>query len=302
MPSLLTHYNFAKNKTILPKEKALYRLQLLGNQGPDPFFFYGSVGSKNNMTAINSFGSLLHHINPLNLFLFFLDYAQKDLENKNKILAYLEGLISHYILDRNCHPYVFYRTEQENHKNLIDHQRFEANIDRFYQKENKHIHPINAIKANKKDVALISKIFFEFAKSINYENIDENSFLNSYKAMVLAELIIFSFIGIRKCIFNTFLKNSTINAMSTPLKLEGKIDYLNLKKELWQMPNTAKNHYESFPELMQNAEKEYLYVHNLLLKNDIKKELDLFINNTQHDGIKVGDSITYFNSVYKSLS
>jgi hypothetical protein len=109
MPAITTHYSFALEMgKLFPS--AYPEARYLGAQGPDPFFFYGQFPWKKrkNKKEIDAYGSLLHHIDiatrstPLSSK--FMRRREKD---KELLFAYIEGLFLHYVLDRDCHPYIF---------------------------------------------------------------------------------------------------------------------------------------------------------------------------------------------------
>ena len=143
MPAFYTHYTFVEKNT---EQKDKYaRIRALGGQGPDVFFFYGySLGKRENKSKIRDFGTYLHHTNISAAYNFLLEYANNQPEKK-MLLAFVKGLFMHYVLDRNCHPYIFFRTgfptsenptEQEKTKYMNYHVRFESILDTIYGKLN----------------------------------------------------------------------------------------------------------------------------------------------------------------------
>lgn len=110
MPQMVTHYQFgldaatgldAAGKT--PETRAAF---LLGNQGPDPFFYLVISPGK---LALAEFGSLLHEQRPGSLLCAAAVYVG-GLQGRRKSIgqAYLAGLACHYLLDRNVHPLVYF--------------------------------------------------------------------------------------------------------------------------------------------------------------------------------------------------
>jgi|AGTN01.1.fsa_nt_gi hypothetical protein len=109
MPALIFHNYFARRIfEILPpvarraaeKENKAY---LLGSQGPDVLFYL-----RYYKPPINLLGSRIHEYG--NQYSFFQragEYARE--KNSDVLNAYLAGFICHYALDRNFHPYVFFR-------------------------------------------------------------------------------------------------------------------------------------------------------------------------------------------------
>ncbi len=107
MPSAYAHYKFGKMvipglpkdiKNVIKKYPAPFKA---GLQGPD-FLFYYRAFSKNK---INQIGVSIHHKD----FYPFMTHAVKIVNKYGKNssqYSYLLGLICHYVLDKNCHPYV----------------------------------------------------------------------------------------------------------------------------------------------------------------------------------------------------
>lgn len=302
MPSVLTHHFFNLTSGIIYKDKDLKDLQKLGAQGPDPFFFYGVTHPfwKNKKT-VTGFGSFLHHIDPAQTFIFFLEKALGDPENKEVILAYLQGIVNHYVLDRNCHPFVFYKTGFGSKYSMFDHQRFESNIDVHFYQASKTT-PTKAIHANVKQVEIISHVYFELAQKLEYSGIEKDSFLKSYKQMLTTEAVLFSRLGIKKFFVNLFLKHTSINAMCKPLNFEGKIDYLNDKKTEWRHPANLAIFNFSFLELVERAQNELKIIQELIVRasngEDVQKDIYKFTNELNHDGNLLSEKFVEYNSVY----
>ena len=125
MPSILTHYIFNQSLNSSTSLEAN-----IGSQGPDPLFFY-FCGLKNypNTKLICEYGNVLHKMNPTSTLIYFYNYALKqNSDDKNILLNYLKGFISHYSLDSTAHPYIFYKSgfsltddKKEVKKYFLDH-------------------------------------------------------------------------------------------------------------------------------------------------------------------------------------
>lgn len=107
MPAIYTHYYFAQEVlTTLPEQiqeiihKYPYEYYL-GTQGPD-FFFYDRPFKHNNLSK---YGSEYHRLPG---YTFFLK-AKKELsfyQDKEPLVAYIYGFLSHYVLDSLMHSYI----------------------------------------------------------------------------------------------------------------------------------------------------------------------------------------------------
>ena len=110
MPALLTHYLFGEsNLSLLPEHlratESCRRAFLVGNQGPDPFFF--AVTSTRG-GEVRSMGSKMHEGRMAACFDALrsgLGCLPADLREVG--VAFVCGMLGHYVLDRATHPYVY---------------------------------------------------------------------------------------------------------------------------------------------------------------------------------------------------
>lgn len=303
MPSILTHYFFINdcldNYDFLLNDKSI---ALLGAQGTDPFYFYGNLLKHKDKKDINNFASHIHNDNPLNLYIHFINEANKlDKTNRDFVFSYIYGLLNHYILDRICHPYVFYYSgiDEDFMKN---HQKFETNIDVLLRQHfNNYIKPSSTIKNDINSLDILSNIYYTYSNNHDLK-LNENTFIKAYKDMYNIQNILYSKHGFKKLIFHTFMKNSQVDNTSMPLKIKDGIDYLNLNKNLWQHPTKNFKMSLSFLELMDYAKKEFNKIKKILLNAynhlDYENDLESFINNINHSGIIIGDKMLYSNPVF----
>lgn len=303
MSSILTHYFFINdcfdNYDFVLNNKSI---ALLGAQGTDPFYFYGNLLKHKDKKDINNFASHIHNDNPLNLYIHFINEANKlDKTNRDFVFSYIYGLLNHYILDRICHPYVFYYSgiDEDFMKN---HQKFETNIDVLLRQHfNNYIKPSSTIKNDINSLDILSNIYYTYSNNHDLK-LNENTFIKAYKDMYNIQNILYSKHGFKKWIFHTFMKNSQVDNTSMPLKIKDGIDYLNLNKNLWQHPTKNFKMSLSFLELMDYAKKEFNKIKKILLnaynRLDYENDLESFINNINHSGIIIGDKMLYSNPVF----
>lgn len=103
MPASYAHYRFGK--LVLPKLPSdvrqciqrFRRMYDVGLQGPDFFFYYNPFFQ----TSVGSLGSQFHAQSGQEFFTRVCAQAESE-----AALAYLYGLLGHYCLDSQCHPYV----------------------------------------------------------------------------------------------------------------------------------------------------------------------------------------------------
>lgn len=298
MPAFYTHFTFVK-KNIDPKDKYA-QILALGGQGPDVFFYYGySLAKREKKSQKRYFGTFLHHTNISDAYSFLIEYACKQ-KDKDMLLAYIKGLFMHYIIDRNCHPYIFYRSGfslngQENPKYVCNHALFESILDKVYSKNcNTLTAPAKYIRCSKDDVVSISKMFYKLARFLKYDSIDKDTFYEAYKDFVFAQKALYSPLGVKKFfIHNVFCKNSLIDCMCMPVneKKYDSHDVLNLSHRVWRDCISGIERTESFLELVDNGVKEVAKIDTVLKKAaknpNVRDDIKKFVNNIDHDGFTV---------------
>lgn len=135
MPNIWTHFLFGEQllQKVAPQlvwtDTRLRHLFRVGSQGPDPLFYHRFLPwqSKKGMPAL---GSAMHssQCGPV-LIDFIRAAAGKPLEDVT--VVYVLGFLTHHILDRNMHPYVFYKSGFGKY----DHQKFEILMDTLIVKQ-----------------------------------------------------------------------------------------------------------------------------------------------------------------------
>lgn len=128
MPNIWTHCMFGQSLAeragfsadLEQRENGnLYRL---GCQGPDLLFFHRFLPwQRGSMTKL---GSAMHerHCGP---FLMTMADCSRTTGERSPLFRYALGFMTHHVLDRTMHPYVFYRGGYR----PWDHQRFEVAMD-----------------------------------------------------------------------------------------------------------------------------------------------------------------------------
>lgn len=309
MPASLTHYTFTRSNTALD---AFSKVRYLGGQGPDVFFFYGNAHKKRcDKKILQGFGSKLHHMDVGPAYSFLVNYAQKS-PDKEMLFAYLEGLFAHYVLDRNVHPYVFYRTgfstdESKAKDYLLSHVAFETILDVAYARKMKTFqNPRRTIACPKRWVDEISQMFYALSKDMGYQGLTEWTYSNAHRDMRTVLGILYSPLGVKKCFLNHFKRRTVANCMSMPLSIKkyDYIDVMNNNKSTWRsvLDNSPRN--DSLDELVFSASVEFDYIKDLLKKaqsgENISKEICEFVHNINHDGIPNGEQMKYFTLCWSS--
>lgn len=312
MPSSLTHYGF--NKELFDDEinylKGNEDIYLVGAQGPDPFLFRGIIPSFNNSNVkeVRNYGTRLHKVEPSNVFCNFFKYANES-KYKDVLYAYILGAGLHYILDRRVHPYVFYKTGFSDDVKLkkqyfASHALFETHLDVLLMNErykNYKINPIDSIKCDEDKIDEVSKMYEYIAQNVvKDEFIDDDSFVYSYKDMVMIEKLLYSKRGIKKWFANNLFKRTSFNVMMHPLKVKDnyKVDYLNLKNNVWKNPASEvsynKNVYELIEEGKEESKEWFELVDKAYNGKINENELKEFTKGFIYDGYKEGEKMKVF--------
>lgn len=110
MPALITHHLFGEESidrlpqgVITSDEERI--AFILGNQGPDPFFFHILTPRVSDCTLL---AQVMHRSRMSRQFACLRD-GVSHLQPRDASLgrAFALGLLSHYVLDRNAHPFVY---------------------------------------------------------------------------------------------------------------------------------------------------------------------------------------------------
>ncbi len=308
MPSSLTHYAFNKQ---LVKDKNYENIFLLGGQGADVFFFYGyNLKKRKNTDGIRQFGYDIHSINPDKLFMEMLKYAfSKEGEEREILINFTRGFMYHYALDKNMHPYIFYRTgfPYTNKKYNLRHGHMEGIIDTLVMNEYGYrISNHKAIKAKKSQIKICSKMFAVIAKTIfNYDYIDEDAYYRAYKDFRFVRLILDSKFGVKKAIFNKFLKETKINSIAQPSKVKNDdiYDYLNKKKNEWVIPDSGEKVSYDVKDIFNKSVLDTRIIDTIMynFKDNFvtQRKLTKFTDNINHDGRHIEKDMIYFKLLWK---
>ena len=112
MPALITHHIFGEKcapelpEGIIESQEQLLAF-LLGNQGPDPFFFrFRALPSE--LKACHALASTMHKARMAPAFSAIHESVGRLPEDEQALgRAFCLGLVAHYQLDRSVHPFVF---------------------------------------------------------------------------------------------------------------------------------------------------------------------------------------------------
>ena len=312
MPAIYFHYLTCD---LLMDKKAPYRnIILLGSQGPDPLFFYGhSLAIRVNQQEKRAMGDKFHHEKIAETMQAMMEYASREEkeQNRNILYSYISGYFFHYCVDRNCHPYIFYRsgfttTKDENQlKYKYFHASFESELDVAISKRYKFNRtiPSRLILCSNRNLMLISKMYYFVTQKVYYpcNYFGRTTFYHAVKDMRFAYRFTYSPFKVKKAVFERRAKYRLRNAISHPFYIDENIDHLNLKRSSWRDPVSGAYNDLSVIDMIENAKREYEQTVTLREIKD-KKIRDSyilrFVHDTDFDGEKIGSTKQYY-SLYK---
>ncbi len=269
MPDFTTHHIFgqqmlrqmpAKLKTVAESEQGAF---CWGLQGPDLLFFHRAVFDGSPLPEI---GRRMHAEKTAGLFNALLS----DLIDHRKcvdlpiIEAYCLGFICHYTLDREVHPYVFYRQKEIEPpvpKDNSVHWKIEAAIDRelyqhLYGEDIRTFPLVNYYRVGKEVRNVIAALYHRAVKKVYGEDISIRDVGECFKDGVWVNRLLYDQSGMLKPMIsiaqNILKKGDLLNGHMKTGPLDG--DFLNLAKKPWRnLVRPQKEENASVPELMEIA-------------------------------------------------
>jgi hypothetical protein len=316
MPALLTHQYFATRMirpflTLFPFLDKQNKAVFLGAQGPDPFFFYGHalLRSRKNTKAINAFGNQLHNDSPIQTLgrLLLQLHEQKD----EAVLAYIFGALTHYVLDRTVHPYVFYHTGFDASGGLTPpysfaHARFEVAIDvaviQYFQLDRQVYHPRSTLSLDKQARQAISQMYHQ----VYPLQVSSDHFFDATEDMQAILALLFHASRLRRCWISLIAgKQSLPVSLMHPNKIDKPMveALLNHHRLPWYHPVTNVKHDESVLMLFEQAEKLLLafkpYLTAMIAGKIIAtSEFEALFSNIDYDGKPLTETMRFYKSFY----
>ncbi len=306
MPGCITHYIFAKDcfdklennnlKNILSKNINIF---LLGSCGPNFFEYCNNVPNIFSKNLAN-ISNLIHN---KNINLFFEEMINYSLNNPyikcifnqdnftDISISYFCGFLSHYILDRSVHPYIFYlqlnlKNQYKLKSNTSLHKSIETHIDSLLLYKLKYSIPKDFIKdininLSNNEMLILCDMYnfllkYVFNKNISYNDIRKS--LSTFKQTQIR--LIYSNSIYSK--FYLFIKNSLCKTCYIENKTYSKHTYcihdlLNEKKSTWIDPFSKKEYNKSLIDIYYDSEKLYIEIVNIFYQyiHNNKKMMDI---------------------------
>jgi hypothetical protein len=316
MPSILTHQYFANQiiedvKKTFPFLTSQQSLVWLGSQGPDPFFFFGHAIFKKRLSTstINQFGSTLHNQNPVDSIWPLIEHGWFSSKADEVTKAYVIGALTHYALDRTCHPYVFYRTGFDEHGSLTghysaDHARLEVEMDVALLDKLKLdqgiYQPKQTLDVSKVSLQSISQLYMlAFPKQLQHDTFQlavedmQSTYRFLYHGSILNRLLVVLVSGRRS------LPMSLIHPHHLSSSIKDRA--LNVSRKLWKDPVSGKTSQATIIQLIDDAKAYLLPILKLLAQDKLTKTMIKdWTNAVDYDGKTFGKTMKYFSSYYSA--
>lgn len=281
MPGYDTHYLFgvkaykkipdSRIKESIKKRKNAYVLGLLG---PDIFFYYATevVAVRKNI------GSIMHTQKTDQFLKYMILYTAGLDEGKNSVeTAYLCGFLTHYFLDKECHPYVYWRTDYLNKKKdyLEKHYQYENDIDVALLRIIRNTTPyefskVSQIKIDRKERERVCRML-HYAIHCTYEGsrITKRGIHLAILSIQKEQRFFKLFSNKLKIAIETveqyFVGQSYLAYLIPGVDHEISEDPLNLRHDTWCNPwKTEKTSNASVPEIMEKAAEQFAVTVHLM--------------------------------------
>ncbi len=305
MPAILVHYTFA-HKHMRDEARPFEKAVCLGSQGPDSFFFYGYgihlKKNRPNVKDIQEYGHHLHRIDISTVYPLFFEYANMS-EKKDLIYAYVEGLLLHYCVDRNCHGFVFSRAgddigDPDDKTNWgVKHIQYEGMLDYLIgRKAGTWTRKTwDCLALNDEDLKEISKAWkYVNDKSDLTDGFDDLTFHKAVKDFRFIRHLIDGCGPLSGGFVRLVAgKDSAPYGLHLPKKMPKFLkdyDFMNAKKEEWLDPYDGTPHHETFPDMIHKSFPLYEKFAAMLDKakkgEDVKEEFKSLANGIDHESSK----------------
>lgn len=277
MPSTITHTYFTLDvyeklpislKEIVYNEKEM--LKVFG-QSMDVLYFYNITNFRHGK-RVRQFGHYFHEHQTQEFFINLINYIKYNNYGKTpSVMAFLYGMISHYVLDSTLHPYIIYKTGiyDPNIKESIiykqKHEYMETFLDNYmlFQREGMTPYHIRSDKfcftIKRFDDPLQEVIDYAFKETFDINHMSK-FYQNSINQMRhFYKLFRNDKFGIKKFLYSSLdiikpKKTYQLKVFSYYVKPNDKWNYLNKKRMIWNHPvNKREKHKESYIELYMIA-------------------------------------------------
>ncbi len=300
MPASVTHAYFAMDlyyqlpiglKKLLMDEKGKLRMF---SQSMDAMFFY-RIFTPQKGKRIREFGHFFHENESQTFFINLVNYIKYNgYYQKADVMAFLYGMIAHYILDSTMHPFIIYQTgifdqrkkETAKYRNL--HDEAETLLDLAMIKEREKGNPyafrIDQFCFDQEPFSHELKEVIDYAFKETFDVHEMSKFYSRALKDMRHFLRLFRYdrTGIKRIGYTlieifTLRKTFHFHVLSYHLSLKKRNTYRNLEHNTWNHPGRKQEkHTTSFDDLYEMAQKKA--INTITSVNDYlqnKKRTDL---------------------------
>jgi len=222
-------------------------------QNTDILFFYNITNFKSGK-LIRDFGYRSQKIKVYDFFSTLINYIKYNSHQYNpQVMAYLYGMLSHYVLDSTMHPYIIYKTGEfnKNDKSTYKynhlHNEMESYFDNYLLTIRNGINP-HKFKCHKFcfnvdsfDSNLIEVMDFTYKEVFNINNFHEYYFTAGKQMKLFYRVFRYDPTGIKKSFYSFVDKvcpDSLLRKvpLSYHINKDDKKAFLNLEHKLWYNP------------------------------------------------------------------
>lgn len=259
MPATITHAYFSKDVfDILPNNIKnsidFSRIKMFG-QSMDALMFY-NLFSILPGKKIRNFCNYFHRNQSQEYFVNLINYIKDNaLYQDMDVCSYLAGMICHYVLDSNIHPYIIYKTgvfdkrKRNTYKYNHVHEFMEIFIDNDMVRRREKINPYKfrmdkfCFNMRKFSHSLVDTINYSFKATFDIDNMGKIY----YKSLKQMKNCLYLFrrdpYGIKKVCYkltDTFTSKRIFRfeSISYHYPLEDRHNYLNSTHSLWRNPTS----------------------------------------------------------------
>lgn len=276
MPGFTTHHLFGEKTLsqltghsihdLIMENRSVYNL---GLQGPDIFFYclpaylfyFKNIGATAHTTTTSQFLNALLQSRKI-----FKTCLEQNIAN-----AYISGFFGHYMLDTNCHPYVYYRSHYHGQtlEYFARHVNLETDIDTLLLNQFHHIKPskfpkYKQISLNHRQKKVIATIlYYAYKKVYLYLHVSYAVMYSATFGMQAGGRLLHDKLGKRKVLARKVESSLLGHAYLSPMIPSDRMifykDPLNLRHNPWKNPwDRSIISTESFPDLFHKAQKDYV--------------------------------------------
>lgn len=320
MPSLITHELYGKEvcRSLPPQLTKIIESNIeefsIGTSGPDLFFYYNAWPWMNqeNARKVAGIGSAIHNHHIHDFFKSVFEHV-KTHQSQEKI-SYVAGLLCHWALDKETHPYIFYQTEStKNNDSSIYHRRFESHLDYLMLQLIRGLTPkeypgYKFLTYDKQCSKAIFDVYQLPVKEVYHIDLDEMCIDTCLKHFYGIQKMLYDPNGVRRKLFHQIdtkilHKPDMITSMIVPQKDEP-LDILNTSKQEWHHPCTNKPSNKSFVELFNQAipigqEVCTEFFNYLKGTTELETCMALINNQSFETGLSVESTMKYFDCIYE---